>query len=74
MGDFRLKFFEMGVDTRYKKDGSSTGKIKAYYFFRKARSEKESEISNRMNDIIAQSIKKVYEKSGSGKGSIQPSK
>ena len=59
MGDFRLKFFEMGTKTRYKKRTKgrpSTGSIKASYFFKKA---KESEISNSMNDIITKSILRV---------------
>lgn len=62
MGDFRLKFFEMGTKTRYKKwtkGRPSTGSIKASYFFKKAREAKESEISNSMNDIITKSILRV---------------
>lgn len=62
LGDFRLKFFEQGTKTRYKKRTKgrpSTGAIKATYFFRKAREAKESEISNSMNNIITQSILKV---------------
>lgn len=62
LGDFRLKFFELGTKTRYKKRTKgrpSTGAIKATYFFRKAREAKESEISNSMNNIITQSILKV---------------
>ncbi len=61
MGDFRLKFFEMGTKTRYKKrtNRPSTGSIKASYFFKKAREAKESEISNSMNDIITKSILRV---------------
>ena len=62
MGDFRLKFFEMGTKTRYKKRTQgrpSTGSIKASYFFKKAREAKESEISNSMNDIITKSILRV---------------
>ena len=62
LGDFRLKFFEMGTKTRYKKRTKgrpSTGSIKASYFFKKAREAKESEISNSMNDIITKSILRV---------------
>lgn len=62
MGDFRLKFFEMGTKARYKKRTKgrpSTGSIKAFYFFKKAREAKELEISNNMNDIITKSILKV---------------
>lgn len=61
MGDFRLKFFELGTATRYKKTRGrpSTGSIKAHYFFKKAREAKESEISNSMNDIITKSILRI---------------
>ena len=60
LGDFRLKFFELGTKVRKKrKTGDSTGRIEASYFFRKARQAKESEISNSMNDIIEQSIKRI---------------
>lgn len=62
LGDFRLKFFELGTKARYKKRTKgrpSTGVIKATYFFKKAREAKESEISNSMNNIITQSILKV---------------
>lgn len=55
LGDFRLKFFELGTKTRYKKRTKgrpSTGSIKATNFFKKAREAKESEISNSMNNII----------------------
>jgi hypothetical protein len=66
MGDFRLKFFELGTNERIRKkrkySGTSTGTIKAHYFFKKARESKESEISANMNDIIEQSIRKVNEK------------
>lgn len=62
LGDFRLKFFELGTKTRYKKRTKgrpSTGAIRATYFFKKAREAKESDISNSMNNIITQSILKV---------------
>ena len=62
LGDFRLKFFELGTKTRYKKRTKgrpSTGAIKATHFFKRAREAKESEISNSMNNIITQSILKV---------------
>lgn len=60
LGDFRLKFFEMGTKERKKrKTGASTGRIEPSYFFKKAREAKESEISNSMNNIITKSILKV---------------
>ena len=78
MGDFRLKFFEMGTKLR-KTSGanrasvrgkipkyrqhkpSNRGSIKASNFFLKARNRKEKEISDNMNTIIAESIRKVNE-------------
>jgi hypothetical protein len=40
-----------------------TGKIQPNYFFRRARESMEGEISANMERILAESIKKVYEKS-----------
>ena len=60
MGDFRLKFFELGTrERRKRKNGARTGRITARYFFRRARLSKEAEISNSMNSIIEQSIKRI---------------
>ena len=64
MGDFRLKFFEMGTNDRRKKktDGKpSTGKMNARYFFKNARTSKEKEISDNLDNTIAESIKKINE-------------
>ena len=78
MGDFRLKFFEMGTKRRrtsgrnkakvrgktpkYRQHKpSNRGSIKASNFFLKARNRKEKEISDNMNTIIAESIRKVNE-------------
>lgn len=64
MGDFRLKFFELGTKKRFKlnKQKSSTGSIKATYFFKQAREANEENILGEMNNIISQSILKVNEK------------
>ena len=78
MGDFRLKFFEMGTKRRrtsgrnkakvrgktpkyrqYKP--SNRGSIKPFRFFRRARNQKEKEIEENMNNILAESIKKINE-------------
>lgn len=59
LGDFRLKFFELGTKERYRKNGGKTGTIKASYFFRTARQNKEALISSSMNNIISESIKRV---------------
>lgn len=63
LGDFRLKFFELGTKVRYKRlVKATTGKITASNFFKRAREAKEAEISSSMNNIISQSIQKVNEK------------
>lgn len=59
LGDFRLKFFELGTKERYRKRGGKTGSIKASYFFRIARQNNEAVISSSMNNIISESIKRV---------------
>lgn len=63
MGDFRLKFFELGTrERRKRKSGARTGRIAAHYFFRRARLSKEAEISALMNGIIEKAILKAYAK------------
>lgn len=64
MGDFRLKFFELGTKKRFKrnKQRSNTGSIAATYFFKNAREAKEGSITEEMNNIISKSILKVNEK------------
>ncbi len=64
MGDFRLKFFELGTKKRFKKNKqkSSTGNINAHYFFKRAREAKENTISEELNNIITQSILRVNAK------------
>lgn len=64
MGDFRLKFFELGTKKRFKKNKhkSSTGSINTHYFFKRAREAKESTISEELNNIITQSILRVNAK------------
>ena len=79
MGDFRLKFFEMGTKLR-KTSGanrasvrgkipkyrqhkpSNRGSIKPFRFFRRARNQKEKEIEENMNNILAESIKRINAK------------
>lgn len=60
LGDFRLKFFELGtVERRKRRTGARTGRITARYFFMRARESKENEISNSMNSIIEQAIRRI---------------
>lgn len=76
MGDFRLKFFEMGTRVR-RTTGNNTasvrgrnpirrqraaanrGSINAVHFFRTAKSHKEGEIFNSMDNLISQSIQRI---------------
>lgn len=102
MGDFRLKFFELGTTERFrykkehrkgtmrkiykgsytKKDGTvshymyekpykynkrigkagKTGKINPYYFFAKAKANKEKEVFSNINKYLSDSIKKIANK------------
>lgn len=63
MGEFRLKFFEMGTNIRLTKKGISRGRIKqAYKFFAKSKEAKEREIFDGMNKLLSQSIQKVAKK------------
>lgn len=60
MGDFRLKFFEMGTNIRQTRKGYNRGKIQdKYNFFSEAKAAKEREIFDNMNRLISESIKKV---------------
>ena len=63
MGDFRLKFFEKGTKKRYlRKSKSYRGKMKALYFFKNAKRNKESEIFSKMDSLLEQSIQKISSK------------
>lgn len=65
MGDFRLKFFEMGTKKRsYIKNNKShnTGDIKALNFFAKAQSLKEQEIFTSINKLLSESIQRIANK------------
>lgn len=61
-GDFRLAFFEMGTHNRQTKLGYNRGNIKSHYFFRRARQISEPIISRNMEQILADSIKRTYDK------------
>lgn len=76
MGDFRLKFFELGTRVR-RTSGSNTasvrgrnpirrqrvaanrGRINAAHFFRTAKTNKEREIFDNMDNLISQSIQRI---------------
>lgn len=64
MGDFRLKFFEMGTKPRYlrRKKKAYRGKITPYKFFYKSQRLKEKEVFDSINKNIKDAILKVAKK------------
>lgn len=62
MGDFRLKFFELGTKIRKTRKGYNRGKNIAKYFFKIAKSVTESQIFSSMEQIIKESIIRVNNK------------
>lgn len=63
MGDFRLKFFEMGTKRRVytTKNGKThnTGSIRGINFFSRAKAVKEKEVFESINRLIAENIRKI---------------
>ena len=62
MGDFRLKWFEMGTKERIRKKGGSTGKISPLYFFKKANDSKKKEAENLLIKNLEEAIIKINNK------------
>lgn len=62
LGDFRLRFFELGTKVRKTKKGYDRGIMKATYFFKTAKQNKEREIFNTLDQLISQSIQKIANK------------
>lgn len=62
MGDFRLKFFEMGTQRRKTKKGYNRGSITKRNFFSQARNNKESEMFEVLQKGITQNINDLYNK------------
>lgn len=76
MGDYRNKWFEMGTKERikkskeikhywggraiYKKNGSSTGKIKAIHFFEDAQRIYEDDINKVIDKTINDELNKIW--------------
>jgi hypothetical protein len=65
MGEFRLKWYEMGTEKRqWKRKGKKgqtvkTGDIKAKHFFKDAKDATERQIFDSMDSLISQSIDKI---------------
>lgn len=70
MGDFRLKFFEMGTNDRYVsstkkkklKKSRYAGKIEGKRFFQKAKQTTETQVFNSIEQHLIEVIKKINEK------------
>lgn len=68
MGNFKLKWFQNGTVDRYAKRYRGkpmkrkrfTGKIDASKFFTNAKSQTESAVFNKLNELIQQNIIKIY--------------
>lgn len=57
LGDFRLKFFELGTAQRsLRRGGYNRGSIKAKYFFREAR---QQDITQEINNSITESLGRI---------------
>ncbi len=64
LGDFRLKFFEMGTRERYTKrgKGSYRGNIEGYGFFKSAKEQTEKKIFSEMDQVFSNEVKRVNDK------------
>lgn len=61
MGDFRLKWFELGTKGRNTKKGLGRGFIQAHYFFRSAQKAVGGQAFNVVRDILTKSIQKTMQ-------------
>lgn len=60
MGDFRLKFFELGTTTRQlRKNGANRGRMKAAHFFKTAKDKTERTIFDNINQMVEESITRI---------------
>lgn len=62
MGEFRLKFFEMGTSTRRTRKGYNRGSISPKWYFRSAVNQKGKEATDTLDENIRESIIKVWNK------------
>lgn len=62
LGEFRLKFFEMGTNERHTRKGWNRGSIKPKWFFRNAFNQKGQEAVDKLDDNIRESIMKAWNK------------
>ena len=63
MGDFRLKFFELGTTTRQlRKNGANRGRMTAAHFFKTAKDKTEHAIFDNINQMVEESITRIANK------------
>lgn len=62
LGEFRLKFFEMGTKERHTRKGWKRGSIKPKWFFRSAVSQRGKEVTDNLDENIRKAILKAWEK------------
>lgn len=62
MGDFRLKFWELGTQIRRTKSGASRGVFKKHSFFQPALQAKMSEVEDSLGRLYTESIDKIWNK------------
>lgn len=62
LGDFRLKFFELGTQLRRTKAGASRGVHKRHSFFQPTVQAKMSEVEDSMGRLFSESIDKIWNK------------
>lgn len=61
MGEFRLKFFEMGTSERQTRKGWKRGSIKPKWFFRQAVDQKGQEAVDNLDENIRDAILKAWD-------------
>ena len=62
LGDFRLKFFELGTQLRRTKAGASRGVHKRHSFFQPTVQAKMSEVEDSMGRLFSESVDKIWNK------------
>ena len=62
MGEFRLKWFEMGTSIRQTRKGWNRGSITPKWFFRSAVSQRSEEAAKSLDENIRESILKAWNK------------
>lgn len=62
LGEFRLKFFEMGTNERHTRKGWKRGSITPKWFFRNAVNQKGQQAVDNLDENIRESIMKAWNK------------